>query len=990
MHYFKISLTFKILTLLLFLAARQVDAQDHKNIEIPKSLDDRLTVELFAAEPDIVTVTGLTVDPKGRVLVVESQTHFRPDDYDGPETDRIRLFEDTNGDGKADRVETFYEGTTYTMNVAAHPFNGWVYVATRSSIFRIKDVDDDGIADREQRIATLETESDYPHNGLSGFAFDFAGNVFFSFGENMGAPAILTGGPGKIYEISGSASNAKPALPVDAVQLPANQGAGGIFFCQSDGRNLKRFATGFWNPFHLCFDTYGRMFLGDNDPGNRPPCRFLSIVEGGDYGYRRYTLEPFIAVDGEVPGTLPMTSSTGESPTGIIAYESDHLPDEYRGDLLVATWGEHRIDRYRLIREGASFRTTSEAMIAGGENFRPSGIAVAPDGSLFVGDWADRSYPIHGKGRVWHIKAINPQANKTDKAASQGIHSADRIVRERAARKLIAQGKSGLSKLQKALRTDADPRVRSLALDALITAKAMTPELSKIATSDSFEAIREQAARTIPLSMIDLIKIASKDHSTAVQAAALRRMNQPKAEPLLLKNLASSDPFMQQAARKGLGQSATTSRLVELLDDGFPGVRLAVILLLRDSDHSQKLSPEIRNTLLEKTLKDRDPQVRFAVLQWIGRDHLKQFHKNVSEQLAVGATTPELFQAYLACLAQLDGVMELWTKGTAGDWWLSKADSYRYAAPLLKSPDASSKVVQQVLRFLPKGHKLLTLELLDPLLKSPELAIQTDAVTRLAELTTDTARKRLLDIATSPTRNKNVRAEAVIGLDSSRDNERAALINLTNDLHQAVRHEALRGLRGVSFNDAQKASLNEIAKTDQASADLVAKILSPGKLPGHPKSTELKKWIQLLQGPADKAAGERIFFHPKGPGCALCHRIDGKGTAIGPSFVRVNGQIALTRERLVESILQPSLEVDPGYMPLMIVTTDGKVASGIYHKHNGIIRQIYDSKGKILTFKVDDIEEMIPQTTSIMPDGLTKTMTTQEFRDLLAYLLNAK
>lgn len=55
-----------------------------------------------------MTVTGLTVDSQSRVLVVESHTHFRPEDYVGPETDRIRMLEDTTGDGRANRVTAFF------------------------------------------------------------------------------------------------------------------------------------------------------------------------------------------------------------------------------------------------------------------------------------------------------------------------------------------------------------------------------------------------------------------------------------------------------------------------------------------------------------------------------------------------------------------------------------------------------------------------------------------------------------------------------------------------------------------------------------------------------------------------------------------------------------------------------------------------------------------------------------------------------------------
>ena len=70
----------------------------------------------------------------------------------------------------------------------------------------------------------------------------------------------------------------------------------------------------------------------------------------------------------------------------------------------------------------------------------------------------------------------------------------------------------------------------------------------------------------------------------------------------------------------------------------------------------------------------------------------------------------------------------------------------------------------------------------------------------------------------------------------------------------------------------------------------------------------------------------------------------------------------------------------------MIQTVDGRVSSGIFYKHGNRIRRIIDSKGQILSFKDSDIEEMVPQRTSIMPKGLVDTMTLQEFRDLIAYL----
>ena len=265
-------------------------------VAIPKVVDARLKIELFASEPDIVTPTGIAVDSKGRVLVVESHTHFRPEGYQGPPADRIRVFEDTDGDGRADRITTFFEGTKWTMNVGVHP-DGSLYVATRNEIFRLRDVDGDGRAEERTPIAHLETKGDYPHNGLSGFAFDFEGNVYFGLGENKGAEFKLIGTDGST-----------------ATELEGGQ----IYRCRPDGSRLELVAFGFWNPFHLTFDTFGRLFAVDNDPDSLPPCRLMHIVPGGNYGYRyrngRKGVHPFTAWNGELPGTLPMVAGTGEAP----------------------------------------------------------------------------------------------------------------------------------------------------------------------------------------------------------------------------------------------------------------------------------------------------------------------------------------------------------------------------------------------------------------------------------------------------------------------------------------------------------------------------------------------------------------------------------------------------------------------------------------------------------------------------------------------------
>src|SRR5262245_41074284 len=70
----------------------------------PKVLDSDLRLELFAAEPNIVTPVGIAIDQKHRVFVVESHTHFPKKDYPGPKSDLIKMFVDADRDGKFDSV----------------------------------------------------------------------------------------------------------------------------------------------------------------------------------------------------------------------------------------------------------------------------------------------------------------------------------------------------------------------------------------------------------------------------------------------------------------------------------------------------------------------------------------------------------------------------------------------------------------------------------------------------------------------------------------------------------------------------------------------------------------------------------------------------------------------------------------------------------------------------------------------------------------------
>src|SRR5262249_10514954 len=228
------------LTLLLVLLGLSLPAADRKPArpDTPRAADPRLVVERFASSPDIVHPVGLDVDARGRVLVIESHTHFPPKGYKGPKHDRIRILEDTTGSGKADRIGTFFEGTRFTMDIAVHP-DGSVYLATRNEVLRLRDTKGTGKADRSERLVHLDTKGEQPHTGLSGLCFDWRGDLSSATGEHLGASSRLVGADGTVLRGGGEGGN--------------------VFHCTADGKKLRRVATGFWNPFGICRDIRGRL-----------------------------------------------------------------------------------------------------------------------------------------------------------------------------------------------------------------------------------------------------------------------------------------------------------------------------------------------------------------------------------------------------------------------------------------------------------------------------------------------------------------------------------------------------------------------------------------------------------------------------------------------------------------------------------------------------------------------------------------------------------
>lgn len=917
----------------------------------PKVNDDRLKIELFAESPDIVTPIGIDVDEKGRVYVLESHTHFPPQNYSGPKTDRIRVYEDLNGDRKADRITHFHTGETHTMSIALYR-DGSLYVATRKEIFRLRDTNNDGIADDRTSLVKLDTKGNYPHNGLSGFAFDFKGDVHFGFGENLGEP----------YKLIGS----------DNTTLEGGGEGGNIYVCDKDGKKLRRVATGFWNPFHLCFDAFGRLFAVDNDPDGRPPCRLLHIVEGGDYGYRfrygRKGLHPFTSWNGEIPGTLPMVAGTGEAPSGMLAYESDNLPDDYLGNLLVTSWGDHRIERYRLKPNGASFTSRMEPVITGDQNFRPVGIALAPDGSLYVSDWVDKSYNIHGKGRMWRISAKDEKkVERPDpvKEPEKAILSKHRPTREKA----VQHWSSVDSLRQLALDSKTDVRSRfPAALMLLLQGKI--DEQTAVALS---KASPELAALFAPLLGDQALDMMDIHHETDAGPICLSLLLDLRAAKMRSDSdfsgfmLAVNDPFVQSAARRHAvsapwvkkhygGKGIDPARLDGKQIDDIRRLFEGTVLIQRHSGVA-----EFRD-FIARYLDGADVDIRFLAIQWIAEEKLVQYRPQLTDSLARPDLTPRLLVATLTALDMLDGGKPQSADHVGGRWYLEK---------LVFGEKTPASTRAMALRMLPADNPALKAEPLKKLLEVEDERFRIEVVRTLRQSPIKERSAMLREIVNDEKQHAQVRAEAVAGLDANEAEELKILVTLAQGKDESLKTESLRALRGVTVENVE----------------------TKVTLTGRPQDEDIKAWLGFIDDAtpqaADVANGERVFFSAKAGGCFRCHTVGGRGGEAGPDLSTIGK--SSPRERLLESILQPSKEIAPRYAAQLVELSDGEKLTLIYVGPSPDGKQIWaDANGKMQLIEPGAIESKSPLTTSIMPTGLNQAMTATEMRDLLAFLESLK
>jgi putative membrane-bound dehydrogenase-like protein len=464
-----------------------------------------LEASLWAAEPMVVNPTNMDIDSRGRVWVSEGLNYRLTRNKSLPrldEADRIKILEDTDGDGKADKMTVFADHIfPVPMGLAVEEHYGndgkyqgcKVYIGNSPDLLVLEDTDGDDKADKRYPLLTGFGGVDSDH-GVHGMVLGLDGKLYFTHGD--GCCTMDEGkdvGPRNFNVID------KGGRHVWTDQL-AN-----TLRVNRDGTEFEILADRQRNNYETCLNAFGNIFTSDNDDDGHRGCRVIWVMDGGHYGYRtpgspRHWGE-------EVPGNVPKLVGTGNgSPCGIMVYEGSLLPKEYLGGVFEADAGTRQINFFPLTRKGASFRTEYKVLLASDDPwFRPVDQTAAPDGSVFVADWYDGGVGGHQfrdqtTGRIYRVA---PQGVKTKKIESDFATVAGLIAalkspvvatQDSARRGLIARGQEAAAAISEVFNS-GDPIFEARAFWVLHAIRG--DEFAIAALRDSDARIREQAVRIL-------------------------------------------------------------------------------------------------------------------------------------------------------------------------------------------------------------------------------------------------------------------------------------------------------------------------------------------------------------------------------------------------------------------------------------------------------------------------------------------------------------
>jgi putative membrane-bound dehydrogenase-like protein len=936
--------------------------------------DPRLTVELAAAEPQVVDPIAIAFDEDGRMWVVEMGDYPNGPKPGQPPLSRVRVLEDRDGDGFFETAHTFRDHLLFATGV--QPWRGGAIVTLSGCVMWMKDTDGDGKADVEETWFTGFSEGN-PQLRANHPTFSPDNRIVIANG--------LRGG---------DVISRKAEWPVRAKPLSIS----GRDFAFDPIRGTYEAISGV-GQFGTAIDDFGNRFVCSN----RNPCQHV-VLDEADIARTPWAAIESVMHDVSPPGdasrvyplTAAWTTSTlhaGQftAACGVTIYGGDLLGAAYQGNSFTCEPTGNLVHRDVIQPAGATFNARAakggpEFLASRDEWFRPVNLANGPDGALYVVDmyraviehpewvpdelkhrpaerWGDdrgRIYRVVPKtfrrARGLHQHVPLDRASTADLVAL--LDNANSFHRETAARLLYErQDQAANRSLERLVSAGASSQGRARALFALDGLRALSPSVILTALVDSDPRVRACAVRLSrhrapgdPHLRDKLLQMAAHETDRRVRFELVLSLGVADGTALAARLAVADceDEWARRAAALTLGRSGSNgfADVIRSLSRDEPVLSEAQAVLIEElaevvgAAPERSVAPESFRALKAALSSDRRQQLGLresAILlsgfNGLARGIIRRRGSFAPESIGLSQESRHWLTVVAArgaesleCAARRRDAIE--ALQIAAD---------RSTVPPILLKLATSETVQSV--------RLAALSALcaftDPIIGDVVLrdfGAQTPSVRRaiLDVLLSDGGRVRLL------LDSLEARRIAVAELDQSR------VDRLVHDLDTAVQKRARALLDTATPADRKKV---------------------------------IADYRKALELPSDPKRGREVFAK----NCTACHRIGELGVNVAPD---IGDSRTMTPPQILVDILDPNRKVDNNFFSYTATTKDGRNYTGILATETATSVMLRQQENKTVSLMREQIEDLHSNGVSLMPVGLEKNIDHQQMADLISFIKN--
>jgi putative heme-binding domain-containing protein len=929
-------------------------------------------VEVVAAEPEIVNPVAMTFDERGRIWITESLEY--PRRRPGPGRDRVKVLEDTDGDGQADRFTTFADGLNIPSGIAVG--HGGVWVANAPDILILRDTDGDGQADAREVVATGFGRSDtheLPNSltwGPDGWLYGWNG-VF--------NPSKVKSRNGKTYEFTCA-----------------------IFRIHPKTRIFEVWCEGTSNPWGIAIDPEGSFFSS--------ACvidHLWHLVETGYYLRQGGPYPPFTWPIGSIVDHQHQKAAY----CGIHYFDGPAYPEEYRGRLYMGNIHGNAINVDTLERNRSTYKAEAapDFLRANDSWFMPVAQKTGPDGCLYILDWYDQYHCYQDanrdpegidrlKGRLYRVRyGETPRRTGFDLAKSSDdelikLLASPNVYDRDIAQRLLAERASPAirGRLAALVFDDAIERMaRMHGLWALIGSGPLNPGFHARLLDHQDPSFRAWGVRaagnmghvgsSIRERVAELAHDPSPDVRLQVVIAARKLWEDDRMSILLdAQDHSYRDPLIPHIVWRSLHPllDDRPGELARWLGRHRPRGPFEGVRPVGHVEIFSGLMPYLIDKLLAGPEADGGLAARVLLTDLADDESIRETVHVVGARLRERSLPARVDPAFRAALKELLGARV----GRAQVFFPSE-----YAILLAYSGDRGGIDLARGFARSSEddGLRLLAIEVLWTI-EPPEV------VHRFIEglLTgdhgrgSDEFRSKVLDALGEVDDPKlaDVVLRAFPGLPSSLKPRAVELLTerpaWTKALLAAV---ADKRIPAAALNVTQLRRLQQGKDPDIAGrVKAIWGTIREGRNPRREQVVaQLRRAIRRM--PGDPVAGQAVF----GKLCAQCHKIYGNGQEVGPDITS-NGRNDF--DQLVSNVFDPSLVIGPGYQATTIATADGRVLTGLLAEDGKDRVVLKIQGGKLETIPRDQVEQVKTAEVSLMPEEVEKQLSPQEIADLFAFL----